>query len=119
MSEEAFDPAGFLRVADTVAGDNPDEAAYRTAVGRAYYAVFLMARVPAGIEGRHQAHERVCTTFSPANHRLASLLRTLASLRIVADYELVPPQHFRDWRVNWVNARRLADEIVDELAKLS
>jgi hypothetical protein len=45
MPNVPFDPAGFLTIARTLVGrGNADEAELRTAVGRAYYGVFLVAR---------------------------------------------------------------------------
>ena len=45
MPNLPFDPTGFLRIARTlVSRGDADEAELRTAVGRAYYGVFLVAR---------------------------------------------------------------------------
>ena len=41
---ERFDPLAFLVLARELAGEGKDEAKLRTAVGRAYYALFLIAR---------------------------------------------------------------------------
>lgn len=39
-----FDPVGFLQVARDLNANATNEAEWRTAVGRAYYALFIMAR---------------------------------------------------------------------------
>ncbi len=49
-----FDPREFLRIANQLAQHNDDEASLRSAVNRAYYSVFLLARQKVGISGRRQ-----------------------------------------------------------------
>jgi hypothetical protein len=117
--QAAFDPLEFLRLADTLVTDDADEAVLRTAIGRAYYAVFLVAREKTGIHGRQYVHERVRTAISPSDSRLASILGTMASLRLIADYELVPrsPQD-RNWRRNWQKTRRNAQWVIERLNAL-
>ena len=120
MQQPAFDPMMFLQLADELATDTADEAALRTAIGRAYYAVFLLARAQTSIQGRHQAHHRVREELSPRSSRLAALLGTMSSIRLVADYDLQPsnPQ-IQDWRRNWRNIRENAAQVLDELDKLA
>jgi hypothetical protein len=119
MSNEPFAPEHFLNIAEQLAGDDANEAMFRTAVGRAYYAVFLLARARSGVIGQSAAHARVRTALSPASPRLASLLGTMANLRNVADYDLLPAdQNLRDWRRNWGETRRNATRVLEELAKL-
>jgi hypothetical protein len=120
MEPRAFDPLDFLRLADELAADDADEAALRTAIGRAYYAVFLLARSKTPIRDRRAAHVRVRESISPTNQRLASLLGGMSRYRDIADYEPIPanPQ-FRDWRRNWEIIRRNANDVLDELSTLS
>lgn len=119
MNESEFGPLDFLRLADTLATDDPDEAALRTAVGRAYYAVFLLARAKTGVEGKRQAHERVRQAISPVNERLASLLGTIATARYFADYEPRPTNsNFSDWKRIWQQVRQNVTSVLDELETL-
>jgi hypothetical protein len=115
----AFDPLDFLRLADELATDEADEAALRTAIGRAYYAVCPLARNKTSVRDRRSAHVRLREEISPTNQRLASLLGSMSKHRDVADYEPMPdsPQ-FRNWRRNWEYVRRNADDVLDELNTL-
>jgi hypothetical protein len=114
-----FDPLEFLRLADELATDGADEAALRTAVGRVYYAVFLMARAKTGIRGRHQVHERIRQAISPVDDQAASMLGSMSYFRMVADYELIPgnPQ-FQGWQTVWSRVRRDAATVIAALSRL-
>jgi hypothetical protein len=114
-----FDPLDFLRIADALATDDADEASLRTAIGKVYYALFLIARDKTGIEGRATVHECVRAAISPHDHRLASRLGTIGHIRLVADYEVTTrsPQD-RDWHRNWEIARRNARFVLRDLAAL-
>ncbi len=119
MQQPAFDPLRFLNLADELATDDADEAALRVAIGRAYYAVFLLARMQTSVEGRHQAHHRVRQELSPRSGRLAALLGTMSSYRDLADYDLQPAnRQLRDWQRNWRNVRKNATEVLEELSRL-
>ena len=120
MQIAAFDPLDFLRLADDLATDEAGEAALRTAIGRAYYAVYLLARSKTSVRDRRSAHVRVREEISPTNQRLASLLGSMSKHRDVADYEPVPhSQQFRNWRRNWEHVRRNAYDALEELSTLS
>jgi hypothetical protein len=119
MQRTEFDPLDFLRLADALVDDGADEATLRTAIGRAYYAVFLLARSKTGVQERRNAHERVREAISPVNHRLASLLGTISTARYYADYELSPVNDdFADWNRNWERVRRNVISVLAELEAL-
>src|SRR5687768_7459635 len=119
MQQAEFDPLQFLRLADELASNDADEAALRTAIGRAYYAVFLVARKHTSVRGRHQAHHIVREELGSHSSRLAALLGTMASYRDLADYDLQPVNRQRqDWRRNWRLVRKNAIEVLDELSRL-
>ena len=120
MEEDTFEPLDFLRLANTLATPYANEAALRTAIGRAYDAMFLLARQRTRVQGRRSTHTRVREAISPTNQRFASLLGGMSEYRDVADYEPVPinPQ-FRNWRRNWEHVRRNVDEVLIELRKLA
>ena len=102
-----FDPAEFLRVAITLAAQDADEAALRTAVGRAYYSVFLDARDRLGVTTVEGVHGEVIRLLARRNRPLADQMRRLFNLRVVADYQMTPEgEHDRDWRSNWARAQK-------------
>jgi hypothetical protein len=117
MATQPFNPLDFLGVGRELAASH-EEAKLRTAVGRAYYSVFLGARDKAGVRGRRDVHAQVIRAvrrrsgFRAAGDKLDSLRR----LRIVADYELLPQRPSdRDWHANWQIAERLANDILSKL----
>lgn len=114
----AFDSLGFLRLARNLADRDGDEAEFRTALGRAYYALFLIAREKTAISGRRNVHNRVINALRQRRtYRVAAdQLDVLRRLRVVADYELLPvDQDQRDWRSNWARAQALVDRILPRL----
>ena len=119
MHQHEFDPLSFLRLADELVTDDADEATLRTAVGRAYYAVFLIARSRVSVHGRHNIHERVRQAISPESTRAASLLGSIAHVRFIADYELYPANPvYRNWRRNWERVRSDITKVLGELSTL-
>jgi len=71
-----LDPLDFLAIAREVAGGGSD-AHLRTAVNRAYYCSFLIARDRTGVAGTKDIHKRVITAVrssdpsSPAPCRIS------------------------------------------------
>ena len=83
-----LDPRAFLDLANALADAiAADEATLRTAVGRAYYSVFLQARDILGIRGRRNIHQRVIVALKRQGPAAGTQLEKLASLRGMADYE--------------------------------
>jgi hypothetical protein len=115
-----FDPLAFLELAkNLIDGGSPQERELRTAVGRAYYAVFLLARDKMGIRARRDVHKltRDALKARPGYRSTGEKLSQLGRLRSVADYELVPadPNH-RNWPRNWTTARALVDQILPRIS---
>jgi hypothetical protein len=114
VTEGAFDPRGFYRVAlEVAAAHREDESYRRTAVARAYYACFHLAR--RGLErggrwspGTVNVHERVLQELvSRRRTGIANGLRVLRRLREHADYDLARPVD-----------RALADDALTKAAAL-
>ena len=115
-----FTWSDFLGLADELAGRFGDEAAERTAIGRAYYAAFnaardYLVRTGASIPQAGQAHVLVWDRFhagpDPVHRRIADRGRNLRKRRGRADYDAVYPQVSRDARASVVMARRLLADL--------
>jgi uncharacterized protein (UPF0332 family) len=115
-----FDWREFVAFAEElVAGGAPTEASQRSAVSRAYYAVFNIARARLVAEGRidptrHEAHDQVWLTLdagSRGERRIGQGGRRLRYWRNWADYEERYPQVARDAASLVALARRLITEI--------
>lgn len=117
MIAQPLDPLEFLDLAQ-VLGSQEGEAELRTAVGRAFYAILLIAREKTGVRGRRKIYKRVRKTLAKRRGYLstAGQLAKLARLRYVADYELLPESEAdRDWARNWSTAQDLANHILPRL----
>ena len=115
-----FDPREFLRVAGQLAQHNDDEASLRSAVNRAYYSVFLLARDKLGLRGsQRHIHHQVIGKLKNADLAAGNQLDKLETLRGEADYELTvrDPLH-RDWTSNWRSAANYAEHISRRLQRL-
>ena len=116
-----FDPIQFLQLAQNLANPATDEAKLRTAVGRAYYTAFLVARDKARITRRRAVHMKTSIALKKMHgyRTLGDKLQKLSRLRGVADYQLIPldPAE-RDWEVNWSSASALASDIIPKLQAL-
>ncbi len=116
-----FDWVTFLDLADALlAPPTPSDAAARTAISRAYYAVFRAARRhldPTGsvIPPDGRAHKRVWDAFqtvpSGIQRRIAQEGRRLKRRRDRADYDDVYPDLVAEARESIIRARRLVGDI--------
>jgi len=113
-----FDPLLYLSLARELAGQGATEVKYRTATGRAYYALFLIARAKSNVTGVEDVHKRVGAVVSnKAGYSITgSQLRALHRLRIEADYYLAASDpSLEDWARNWKDAEYLVDAILPKL----
>ena len=116
-----FDWETFLDLADALLAEPaPSEAAARTAISRAYYAVFRAARRlldPSGtvIPPDGRAHKTVWDAFQTApsgvRRRIAQEGRRLKRRREQADYDDVYPNLLAEARQTVTTARRLLEDI--------
>ena len=117
---EPLDPLSLLTLARKL-GSERDEASLRTAVNRAYYALFLVAREKTYVVQTERAHSEVVTRIRnrSGGAQIAFWLRELFMLRNVADYELLPEDPTqRDWVANSRRALLLADRLLPRLQAL-
>lgn len=109
-----MDPREFLRIANQLAAGT-DEAALRTAVGRFYYAAFLVARDKLGLtHERTEVHVKVGRELKRRNRAAGDKLFRLKDLRVQADYHLSTPP--RNWGATWTRASSIAAGLRTTLA---
>jgi len=100
-----------------------NEFKYRSAVSRAYYAVFLLARdtmnVPAS--DSHSVHTDVQNAFK--QREPSKLVRDdyhkLKELRKSADYDFPAKEDHKEWDKNWQFAATKAPWLLDKCKKLA
>lgn len=93
-----FDAAGFLHLSQRLVSAEPNEAGYRTAINRAYYACFLIGRESTtkkgwfkpGYTGRD--HYGLWEALKQHNTLWGNKLQALYQLREHADYHIDPKQ---------------------------
>ncbi len=90
-----FDPQHFLSLATNLIGDTNynEEARYRTAISRAYYAAHLVSRKRLESKGytfsiSTKIHKNVIDSMKKENFHIGDMLFQLHKKRKDADYEL-------------------------------
>lgn len=114
---QPLDPLAFLRVAQVLAQE-ADEATLRTAIGRAYYALFLVARDKTRVKSTRAVHTEVVSAVKKRQgyRATADQLDALRRLRVITDYQLLPDDPaMRDWSSNWTKAQTLVNHILPKL----
>lgn len=121
QDQKEFDPQEFWQLARALADDSEDEARLRTAIGRAYYAAFLVASTKAppasGTAGRSpnrhiEVGKRICSYSSSAG----AYLNGMREQRKHADYELTTPH--LGWRHAWNQQLRFMDRLMPVLRQM-
>ena len=85
-----------------LAGEAGEEIKLRSAVSRAYYAVFLLAREKTRVTAEHNAHAEVIRRVNRQYSLMTGdTLRKMRMRRNAADYEFPPPADLGDWKENW------------------
>lgn len=117
---DPFDPLKLYELAKELANRSNDEARLRTAVNRAYYSAFLIARGKARIiREKKRVHTEVIKDIKGQDSTAGSWLGALFRLRKVADYELVPVQSKdSDWLHNWSWALDTVEHLLPKLENL-
>jgi uncharacterized protein (UPF0332 family) len=83
-----FNPIEFIVLARELLLPGDEEGRIRTAMGRAYYASFLIARDAVGInEKTSDVHRRVVSVLYRRNPVIANKLHLLRRQRNFADYD--------------------------------
>lgn len=107
-----FNPALFLTLARELSA-TAEERYIRTAVGRAYYTAFLIARDNLHVVVQKDVHTEVIRVLRGRNRGWADQLASLRRLRVAADYELTPADPTRrDWAKNWADTNAIVTRLV-------
>jgi len=119
---DPFDPLDFLKLAQDLANTGGEER-LRTAVGRAYYSLFLLARERTGaypVKKADSAHTLVINAVRKRKgFAVGNDLYRLKQFRITADYHLLPADvALQDWVQNWATAQALVQRLLPELQAL-
>ena len=119
---QLFDPLDFLDLARELGNRNQDEASLRTAVGRTYYALFIVARDKLGFTAKKRAvHTLVTKELKKRKgyRSTADQFAALKRLRHTADYQMIPYDPAdRDWQNNWFRAESIVNQILHKLQAL-
>jgi len=90
-----YDPCQFLEIADLLLSDNKyeEKGRTRTAIGRSYYAAFLLVKkkleeLGYSFRDVHRIHELVISNALEKNTSIGNRLETLFACRIDADYKM-------------------------------
>jgi len=91
----------------------------RTAVGRAYYAIFLIARDKLGVVTTEKVHSEVIRILTRRDRKLGNQMFYLLNLRLAADYQMTPDrENDRDWQINWIRAQDAVAFILPKLERI-
>ena len=91
----------------------------RTAVGRACYAVFLVAPDRLGVVTSEKVHSEVIRLLTRRDRKIGSQMFFLLNLRLTADYQMTPEQESRrDWQVNWQRAQDTALFLLPKIERI-
>ena len=125
-----FDPVGFNQLAEELLSNltgapveesGPDQARIRTAIGRSYYAAFLVARQSLLAQGDTRPtrglhhHRLVVDALGGENSDLGSKMYRLRPRRNRADYNLNPSSYTLQAGQYWLG---IASEIIAEADRL-
>lgn len=114
-----FDPELFWRLANELTQNPTDEARLRTAVGRAYYAIFLIARDRMRFPDT-TSHGEVISQLRIVRRGYGDQLAELFRWRTIPGYVGTPRGlDFRDWPTAWSEARLLAIKLLPVVKALA
>lgn len=133
-----FNAQEFLQLGLRLVSYEPNEAGYRTAINRAYYACHLIGRESTAKKGwfipQYNYNDHSGLWRALKNTPLRNKLRALYELRVHADYHIDPSQQppnnvcsYCDGKTNttalvdentWIIARDIANDILPRLQSI-
>lgn len=124
-----FNPEEFLTVANHLANFSSDEAFLRAAVGRAYYAAYLLSYQkvqqlrPGVLTGsalkKKGSHVLVVTTLRKLDRTAGDQLSKIKQHRQSADYHMEPrTSKVSDWNLQWAQTLAITNALIARLGKL-
>ena len=115
-----FDPIDFYNLAHDIATAPADEARLRAAIGRVYYALFLISRARTH-PGRYKVKhiDVIAAVGKKTNLAAKSQLEAIQRLRHVADYEPTPANAGdANWGANWTRVSAIAARLLPQLQRM-
>jgi hypothetical protein len=120
-----FDPCEFYTLSQIIA-QGASEVELRTAIGRAYYAMHLIAASRPAVASRVVAngsggvHQQVIYAIASISgqYSTSQQLYKLKRLRVAADYHMNPHRPYRNWIKNWQDAEVLVAYLMPILTTL-
>jgi uncharacterized protein (UPF0332 family) len=99
-----------------LAGEEGNEIKLRSAVSRAYYAVFLLARDKMKVTTETEVHTEVIRQVRRQKGQLiGDALYLLKELRRTADYDFpVRNEDHKDWQKNWETASKKGEWLLSK-----
>ena len=114
-----FNAQEFLQLGLNLVNSEPNEAGYRTAINRVYYACFLIGRESTYRKGwfpliKYDGTDHSALQRALRHTNLGSKLRTLYELREHADYHIDPEQQPPNTRCSYCRTQTDIAPLVDE-----
>ena len=114
---QATDADAIFKLATELAASGIAEGSeikLRSAVSRAYYAVFLLAQQKTRVTDVEKVHAAVIYQVSRQKGiMLSDRLRELKTYRESADYGFPPQKEHRDWNKNWEEVNLKAQSLLN------
>ncbi len=113
-----FNAQEFLQLGLKLVSYEPNEAGYRTAINRVYYACFLIGRESTYRKGwftpKYDGTDHSALRRALQSAKLGSKLRSLYELREHADYHIDPTQQSPNNRCSYCDGKTDTTALVDE-----
>lgn len=120
-TKRSFDPQDIVTLAYML-GSGTDEASYRSAVSRAYYGVFLIAREHLRVRAKRgeNIHGKVVQELRMRDNTIGNQLDKMRKLRNQADYDIGPSDSGVGlWAQRWRQVEPILRSLPSRVKRLS